>query len=72
MTKKTANKLDIANAAGEIDKLKKQAEDYLAKAQEALFNEDEPGDEALAHLDAALACINATYPADKDKQSRAA
>ena len=42
----------------ELSELRKNAEAHLDKAQSALFDDSITDDEALSHLDAALACLN--------------
>jgi hypothetical protein len=42
----------------ELAELRKSAEAHLDKAQSALFDDDVSDEDALSHLDAALACLN--------------
>lgn len=42
----------------ELSELRKSAEAHLDKAQSALFDDDITDEDALSHLDAALACLN--------------
>jgi ElaB/YqjD/DUF883 family membrane-anchored ribosome-binding protein len=42
----------------ELAELRKAAESHLDKAQTALFDDSISDDDALSHLDAALACLN--------------
>ena len=42
----------------ELSELRKNAEAHLDKAQSALFDDDITDEDALSHLDAALACLN--------------
>ncbi len=42
----------------ELSELRKNAEAHLDKAQVALFDDTITDEDALSHLDAALACLN--------------
>lgn len=42
----------------ELAELRKNAEAHLDKAQSALFDDSITDEDALSHLDAALACLN--------------
>ncbi len=42
----------------ELSELRKNAEAHLDKAQVALFDDNVTDEDALSHLDAALACLN--------------
>ncbi len=42
----------------ELSELRKSAEAHLDKAQTALFDDSITDEDALSHLDAALACLN--------------
>jgi ElaB/YqjD/DUF883 family membrane-anchored ribosome-binding protein len=42
----------------ELSELRKNAEAHLDKAQNALFDDNVTDEDALSHLDAALACLN--------------
>jgi hypothetical protein len=42
----------------ELSELRKNAEVHLDKAQSALFDDSITDEDALSHLDAALACLN--------------
>ena len=42
----------------ELSELRKNAEAHLDKAQSALFDDNITDEDALSHLDAALACLN--------------
>ena len=42
----------------ELSELRKNAEAHLDKAQTALFDDSITDEDALSHLDAALACLN--------------
>ena len=42
----------------ELSELRKNAEAHLDKAQTALFDDTITDEDALSHLDAALACLN--------------
>ncbi len=42
----------------ELSELRKNAEAHLDKAQSALFDDSITDEDALSHLDAALACLN--------------
>jgi hypothetical protein len=42
----------------ELSELRKNAEAHLDKAQSALFDDSISDEDALSHLDAALACLN--------------
>ncbi len=44
----------------ELSELRKNAEAHLEQAQTALFDDEITDEDALSHLDAALACLNTT------------
>ncbi len=55
----------------ELSELRKNAEAHLDKAQSALFDDSITDEDALSHLDAALACLN-TMIADPENGMEAA
>ena len=49
---------DVRISMEELSQLRKNAEAHLEKAQSALFDDSITDEDALSHLDAALACLN--------------
>ena len=49
---------DVRISMEELSELRKNAEAHLDKAQTALFDDSITDEDALSHLDAALACLN--------------
>ena len=49
---------DVRISMEELSELRKSAEAHLDKAQTALFDDSITDEDALSHLDAALACLN--------------
>ncbi len=49
---------DVRISMEELSELRKNAEAHLDKAQTALFDDTVTDEDALSHLDAALACLN--------------
>ena len=48
---------DVRISMEELSELRKNAEAHLDKAQTALFDDSITDEDALSHLDAALACL---------------
>ncbi len=49
---------EVRISVEELSELRKNAEAHLDKAQSALFDDTITDEDALSHLDAALACLN--------------
>ena len=74
MATETGIAKDIASISlEELTALRKDAEGHLKKAQDALFDDNVSDDDALSHLDAALACVNSMItPKHDSRDERAA
>ena len=53
----------------ELSELRKNAEAHLDLAQEALFDDTVTDEDALSHLDAALACVSAMMTGNMHESS---